>query len=32
MIEKELSDKVLVGPEPEPFYLTQNWKKEIYPL
>jgi hypothetical protein len=31
-IEKELTDKVLEGPEPEPFYQLQNWKKEIYPL
>jgi len=32
LIEKELTDKVLEGPEPEPFYQTPNWKKEIYPL
>jgi hypothetical protein len=32
MIEKELTDKVLEGPEPDPFYQLPNWKKEIYPL
>jgi len=32
MIEKEITDKVLEGPEPEPFYQQSNWKKEIYPL
>jgi hypothetical protein len=32
MIEKELTDKVLEGPEPEPFYQLSNWKKEIYPI
>jgi hypothetical protein len=32
MIEKELTEKVLEGPEPEPFYQLPNWKKEIYPL
>ena len=31
MIEKELTDKVLEGPEPEPFYKLPNWKEEIYP-
>jgi hypothetical protein len=31
-IEKELTDKVLEGPEPEPFYQTPNWKIEIYPI
>jgi hypothetical protein len=31
MIEKELTDKVLEGPEPEPFYQLPNWKEEIYP-
>jgi hypothetical protein len=32
MIEKKLTDKVLEGPEPEPFYQLPNWKKEIYPI
>jgi hypothetical protein len=31
-IEKELTDKVLEGPEPEPFYQVPNWKKDFYPL
>ena len=30
MIEKELNDKILEGPEPEPFYQIPNWKQDIY--
>lgn len=30
MIEKELTDKILEGPEPEPFYQMPNWKQDIY--
>ena len=32
MIEKDITDKVLEGPEPERFYQLPNWKKDVYPL
>jgi hypothetical protein len=27
MLEKELTDKILEGPETEPFYHLPNWKQ-----
>jgi hypothetical protein len=31
LLEKELTEKILKGPEEQPFYRLPNWKQEIYP-